>query len=257
MLGAVGHYAIMPYFWSLKIQFQKICHPANNTYFPVMEFFRKCLARGLTPGNVISWLSLESMRVFGAAFGTLRLRLKAALFGIKLGKGVTAHGPVGLLRWPGGVISIGDNVSIISSWRRATACALAFPARLRVFGPGAAIEIGPGCELSGASITARSKTIKLGRDVMLAPNCIIVDSDFHAPWPSQGRKTDPGLENDAEVIIGDNVWIGMNCIILKGVHIGNGAIIGAGSVVTRDVPANALACGAPARVVKTFAREFA
>ncbi len=215
-----------------------------------MEFLRKCLERGLTPANVISWTSLEFMRRFGIAWGTLRLRLKARLLGVELGRNVTAHGAVGLLRWPGGRISIGDDVAIVSSWRRATACCLAFPSRLRVFGPGASIEIGSGCQLNGSSITARSKTISLGRNVMLAPNCIIVDSDFHAPWPPETRRTDPGMERDAHVSIGDNAWIGMNSIILKGVAIGAGAIIGAGSVVTRDVPPNRVACGAPAKVIR-------
>ena len=79
---------------------------------------------------------------------------------------------------------------------------------------------------------------------------IIVDSDFHAPWPVSERPLNPGLENDRPVRIGDGAWIGMHSIILKGVTIGDGAIIGAGSVVTRDIPANAVACGSPARVVR-------
>jgi acetyltransferase-like isoleucine patch superfamily enzyme len=54
------------------------------------------------------------------------------------------------------------------------------------------------------------------------------------------------------VIIEDNVWIGINCIILKGVKIGKNSAIAAGSVVTRSIPANCLAAGNPARVVKTF-----
>lgn len=213
------------------------------------------MERGLSPANVLSWSALETMRVFGVCWGTMRLRIKAAFLGVELGANVTAHGPVGLLRWPGGRICIGDNTAIISSWRRATACALAFPTRLRVFGPGAAVEIGPGCQLSGASITARSKAVVLGRNVMLAPNCIIVDSDFHAPWPPERRQLDPGLENDAGVSIGDYAWVGMNSIILKGVSIGEGAVIGAGSVVTRDVPANCVACGAPARIMPQHHHE--
>ena len=197
-----------------------------------MEFFRKALARGLTPANVASWASLEAMRCFGLCFGTLRLRLKARLLGVELGPGVTAHGPVGLLRWPGGRIRIGAGARLISSWRRATACALAWPVRLRVFGPGACIDIGEGAELSGTSITARSTAIRVGRGALIAPNCVIVDSDFHAPWPPEARATEPGLERDAPVSIGE------------------GAIVGAGSVVTRDIPPRTLAAGAPARVIR-------
>lgn len=178
------------------------------------------------------------------------MRIKARLLGIDLEPQVTAHGSVGLLRWPGGRIRIGEGTSLISSWRRATAAALNHPVRLRVFGPGAAIDIGPQCQLSGTSITARSQTIRLGCQVMLAPNCTIVDSDFHAPWPPEARIHAPGLENDRPVVLEDFVWVGMNSLILKGVTIGAGAIIGAGSVVTRSVPPCCLAAGVPARVLR-------
>lgn len=215
-----------------------------------MDIFRKALQRGLTPANVAAWASLESLRCFGVCWGTLRLRLKARLLGVELGPGVTAHGPVGLMRWPGGAIRIGAGVSLISSWRRATAACLAWPVRLRVFGPGACIEIGAGTQLSGTSITARSTAVRLGRQVLVAPNCVIVDSDFHAPWPPEARATEPGLERDAPVTIGDHAWIGMQSIILKGVTVGEGALVGAGSVVTSDIPPRCLAAGAPARVVR-------
>ena len=220
-----------------------------------MEILRKALERGLTPDNVVSWASLEFMRCFGLGWGTLRLRLKARLLGVELGKGVTAHGPVGLLRWPGGRISIGSGVSLISSWRRATASALAWPVRLRVFGPGASIDIGEGAQLSGTSITARSTAVRIGRKALIAPNCVIVDSDFHAPWPPESRADSPGLERDAPVSIGDHAWLGMQCIILKGVTVGEGAVVGAGSVVVKDIPPRCLACGAPARVLRALGPE--
>ncbi len=213
-------------------------------------FLAKALERGLTPSNVVSWLCLQAMRLSGRALGTLRLRCKARLLGVRLGAGVSAHGPVGLMRWPGSRIEIGEGVSIISSWRRSTAACLSHPARLRTFGPGAAITVGPDCELSGTSITCRSTSVTLGRGVMCAPDVIIVDSDFHAPWPAERRRSDPGLERDRPVVVGDHAWIGMRAIVLKGVTIGAGAVIGAGSVVTRDIPPNAVACGAPARVVR-------
>lgn len=215
-----------------------------------MSFLRKALKAGLSPGNICSWLSLEMMRHSGVIFGSLRFYCKARLFGIRVGKEIRAHGPVGLMRWPGSKIIIGNKVSFISSWRRSTAACLAFPVRLRTFFPGALIEIGDNCELSGVSITARSTSIKLAKQVLVGPNTIITDSDFHSPWPAQERAANPGIERDSPVTIEDYAWIGMNCIILKGVTIGSGAIVGAGSVVSRDVPPNCLACGNPARIVK-------
>lgn len=215
-----------------------------------MDFWKKAISRGLSPSNIICWTLIKCGDFLGSLWGTVRLRLKAPLLGVKLGANVKAHGSVALVRWPGGEISVGDNVSIISSWRRATASALAHPTRLRVFGSGAKIEIGDGCQLSGASITARSRLIRLGKGVLLGPNCVIVDSDFHRPWPASSRAEEPGYENDAPVYIGDYAWIGMNSIILKGVSIGEGAIVGAGSVVSRSIPDNCVACGRPARVTK-------
>ena len=214
------------------------------------EFVRKALDRGLTVPNVASYLSLDIMRRWGVVWGTCCLGLKARLLGASLGHGVTAHGPVAIMRWPQSRIVIGNDVHLISSWRRATAAALSHPVRLRTFGPDALISIGEGCELSGTSITCRSTSITLGKKVLVAPDVIIVDSDFHAPWPMESRSTDPGLENDRPVVIEDYAWIGMRSIILKGVTIGRGAIVGAGSVVTRDIPPFAVACGSPARVVK-------
>ncbi|MDR3357616.1 MAG: acyltransferase [Desulfovibrio sp.] len=211
---------------------------------------RKALEFGLGPTDITSYACLEIMRAWGKAWGTARLRFKAFVLGVELGPGVSAHGPVGLLRWPGGSIRIGAGVSLISSWRRATAATVGAPVRLRVFGPGAAIEIGEGAQLTGSSVTARSTRVVIGRKALLAPNCVVVDSDFHAPWPPEERADNPGYAHDAPVVIGDYAWIGMNSLILKGVTIGEGAVVGAGSVVCRDVPPRCLAAGAPARVIR-------
>ncbi|MBR4741657.1 MAG: acyltransferase [Desulfovibrio sp.] len=211
------------------------------------NLLKKAQKIGLSPGNVLSYLSLKAMDAMWGV-STLSFYCKAALLGVRLGKNVRCHGSVGLLRWPSGTITIGNNVSFISSWRRATATTTFAPTRLRVFGTGA-ITIGDGCELTATSITARSTEISLGKNVLIGPNSVIVDSDFHAPWPPEERSINAGIERDQAVHIDDYVWIGMQCIILKGVHIGKGAIIGAGSVVTHDIAPNTVACGVPARSI--------
>ena len=216
------------------------------------SFLQKALARGLSPQNIISYIHLRLSRSLCGCWGLLRLRLKAALLGVHVGRGVQCFGTVILGRWPGSRIDIGDGASLVSSAQRATAATVHAPVRLRTHGPEARIILGEGVELSGTSITARSQTIRIGRHAMLAPNCIITDSDFHAQWPPERRHLDPGYENDAPVHIGDHVWIGLNCIILKGVTIGEGAIVGAGSVVTHDVAPRTLVAGTPARFIRNL-----
>lgn len=85
--------------------------------------------------------------------------------------------------------------------------------------------------------------IEIGNDVAIAENVTIRDSDNH----NVGNQT---KEVSQPITIGNHVWIGMNVTILKGVTIGDGAIIAAGAVVNKDVPANALAGGVPAKIIK-------
>lgn len=91
-----------------------------------------------------------------------------------------------------------------------------------------------------------SESISIGSNVKIAPNVSIFDSDFHKILPSNG-KTQP-------IEIQDNVWVGMNSTILKGVCIGEGSIIAAGSVVNRDVPRRSMVAGVPAKVIKKEVR---
>jgi len=151
---------------------------------------------------------------------------------------------------PGSQIILGRRVILVSSSSRATAATLYAPVRLRTLSSTAAIIIGDGVGLNGTSITARSRTIRVGDDTMFAPNVTVIDSDYHAEWPPEGRATSPDLDKDADVIVGRNVWVGMQSILLKGTTIGDGAIIAAGSVVTGHIPPNVLAGGVPARVIR-------
>lgn len=86
--------------------------------------------------------------------------------------------------------------------------------------------------------------IEIGKNVAISENVVIRDSDNHQITSHQHNPT-------AEIIIKDNVWIGMNVIILKGVTIGEGSIIGAGSIVTKDIPPYSIAVGSPAKVIKS------
>ncbi|EGY25567.1 bacterial transferase hexapeptide family protein [Desulfovibrio sp. A2] len=216
----------------------------------ITKALRKVREEGLTPRDIVSYGCMAVHRNASCLWGTARMRLKAALFGVRLGHGCECCGPIILQRWPGSRIELGRGVGIISSSRRCTSATIHAPTRLRTFAGSAAILVGDGVTMNGTAITARSRTIRIGRGTMIGPNCVITDSDFHAPWPPETRLTTPAFERDRDVTIGDNVWLGMRCIVLKGVTIGDGAIVAAGSVVTRDVPPATLVAGTPARVVR-------
>lgn len=107
---------------------------------------------------------------------------------------------------------------------------------------GAKLTLGSGSINYGSSIECFNE-IEIGHDVEISENVFIRDSNNHTIIYDGYKKTAP-------IKIGNHVWIGMNCIILPGVTIGDGCMIGAGSVVNRDIPKNSLACGVPAKVVK-------
>ena len=111
--------------------------------------------------------------------------------------------------------------------------------RLECF-PGARIFIGNGTYLNRNTEVIAASEVRIGRDCKIAWDVVIMDTDLHAmgggPAPTR------------PVIIGDYVWIGCRAIILKGVTIGYGAVIGAGAIVTRDVPPYAIVTGPPASI---------
>ena len=88
--------------------------------------------------------------------------------------------------------------------------------------------------------------VLIGNDVLIGPN-ILITTVGH-PISPKGRRKHLGVT--CPVVIGDDVWIGGNVTILPGVTIGSNVVIGAGAVVTRDIPDNSLAVGVPARVIK-------
>lgn len=117
--------------------------------------------------------------------------------------------------------------------------------------------------LNGAIIMAEEK-VQIGSYCMVSWNVGIADGDFHPLEPAQriidaqaiapfleGRPPRPHLKT-APVILEDNVWIGMNATILKGVTIGKNSVVAAGSVVTKSIPPNVVVAGNPGVIVKEF-----
>lgn len=114
-----------------------------------------------------------------------------------------------------------------------------YPKKIRI---GDGVSINRGCELYAAHL-ATGGTITIGNNVALGPH-VKVFAGGH------DYNTLNLVDTAGPVVIDDFVWIGGNSTILPGVHIGEGAVIGAGSVVTRDIPSYSIAVGNPARVIK-------
>jgi len=107
--------------------------------------------------------------------------------------------------------------------------------------PNAKLELGSGYINSSVNINC-SKEIIIGYGVAIAENVVIRDSDSHY--------LSTASEMTEVIHIGNKVWIGINATILKGVKIGDGAVVAAGTIVTKDVPSKALVAGTPARIIK-------
>lgn len=107
-------------------------------------------------------------------------------------------------------------------------------------GEGAEMVLGSGFFNTGAMIVCMTR-IEIGEDCMFGEQVVIRDDDGHHL---------DGSPSGSPISIGDRVWVGMRAMILKGVTIGDGAVIAAGAVVTKDVPSCALVGGIPARVIR-------
>lgn len=134
-------------------------------------------------------------------------------------------------------VSIGKNSTLAINGK----FSVGFGSDIRVF-DNANLSIGSGY-LNGFVQVICAKNIQIGEKVAIARDVIIRDTDAHTI-------EDGKHEKNKEVIIGNHVWIGTRAIIMKGVHIGDGAIIAAGAVVTKDVPPNTIVAGVPAKVIK-------
>jgi len=116
---------------------------------------------------------------------------------------------------------------------------------------GSNIEVGKNCFINYNCTFLDNGKIRLGDNCLLAPNVSIYTAG-HTLHPDARRM---GYEYGRDVTVGDDVWIGGNTVILPGVHIGSNVVIGAGSVVTQDIPDWSLAAGNPCRVIRRITEE--
>lgn len=104
--------------------------------------------------------------------------------------------------------------------------------------------IGERCVLWAGNSTAR---ISIGRKALFAPNVVVTASNYGMVQGPVAIMDQPKDEKD--IVIGDGVWLGANVVVLAGATIGDGAVVAAGAVVTKDLPADCIAGGVPARVI--------
>jgi acetyltransferase-like isoleucine patch superfamily enzyme len=164
---------------------------------------------------------------------------------IKVGYHTKFYGITIFYRRPPSKIVIGDRCQFISNYTT-NLVGVNRKCIVATHSDNAVIQIGNECGFSGTVIGA-AKSIIIGNNVFFGANTLITDFDWHAVEPEL-RKT--GKPKSAPIVIEDNVWIGINTVVLKGVTIGQNSVIGANSLVVKDIPANVIAGGNPCKVIK-------
>lgn len=172
---------------------------------------------------------------------------------VKFGKNLNLYGIPVIFKKKGSQLNIGENCTIKSSFL-SNLVGLSQRTIIVTRTEEAKIEIGNNVGISGATIYAR-KGITIGDNTLIGGNVKILDNDFH-PIEVEARNLDIKEKiGTRKIKIGRDCFIGANSLILKGVEIGDGSVVGAGSVVTGKFPSNVIIAGNPARVIKRLERE--
>ncbi len=108
------------------------------------------------------------------------------------------------------------------------------------------IELGENFYMNVNCVILDEAKVTFGKNVFIAPGC----GFYTAGHPFDVAQRNAGLEYAKPISVGNNVWIGGNVVVLPGVTIGDNCVIGAGSVVAKDIPANSLAVGNPCKVIR-------
>lgn len=190
--------------------------------------------------NIPYFFDLISRKLF-VLVGKMNL-FRLAWWQVSIGSNSFFDGKVYINRFPKSQITIGHNCRFRSRVN-SNQIGINRPCALNTQTSEAIIVIGNNCGFSGTVIGA-FKHIEIGNNVKCGANTLITDSDWHLDDPRSGLS--------ADVIIGDNVWLGEGVRVLKGVTIGANSVIGAGSIVTKDIPANVIAAGNPCKVIKNI-----
>lgn len=173
-----------------------------------------------------------------------------AMIGVECGRNLKLTGLPFIYSHARGAIRIGSGVRMASS-ELGNILGISHRCILRTLNPTATIEIGDGVQMSGATIVAGQRVV-IEKNVFLGNNSTIMDSDMHPLDPVKRIAGSVEGIAVAPVTLEENVWLGMNAIVMKGVTIGRNTVVGAGSVVVQSLPANVIAAGNPAKIIRTL-----
>lgn len=183
---------------------------------------------------------------FSSRFVTIFVLIECYFDGINLGQNCKFYGFPKFTKNRKSNIFIGENCTFRSS-ATSNLIGINHPCIISAIGgQSSSIIIGSGSGFSGSTIGAFYK-IEIGKNVKCGANTLITDGDWH--------DDDPRSSPPKQIKIEDNVWLGVNVVVLKGVHIGRNTFIGANSVVTRDIPENVLAAGNPCRIIRPLSEN--
>ncbi len=176
-----------------------------------------------------------------------RARLLFALNGIAWGSAWRLYGVPIIQKHRDSQMAFGSGLNLRST-TRSNPLGPNRPVMLVTWQAGALLAVGRDFGMTGGSICA-AREIVIGDGVTVGANSILIDTDFHALDP-ECRLRGQDQAATAPVRIEDEVFIGMSCLVLKGVTIGRGCVVGAGSVVTNDLPSGWVCAGNPARPIR-------
>lgn len=174
-------------------------------------------------------------------------RVYCALAGVGWGDGWRLYGLPIIQKHRRSTLTMGPRLSLRST-ARSNPLGAHHPVIISTREAESVLIIGADFGMTGGSIVAAERIV-IGDRVTVGANCVITDTDFH-PLDAQQRQQNPQDGATRPVVIEDDVFIGMQCLILKGVTICAGSVIGAGSVVTRSIPPGVIAAGNPAKVIR-------
>lgn len=192
----------------------------------------------------------RSLKRLQERFWTVISRLQCHIWGVKIGENCKFWGRTYIRRTANSEISIGSDCRFRSAfWSNMVG--VNRPCFLSTLRPEAKIVVGDRTGLSGTVVSA-AKSISIGSNVLCGANVTITDTDWHNLNRAGEEELEDSDSSCAPVVIKDNVWLGLNVLVLKGVTIGENSVVAPNSVVTRDIPDGVLFGGQPAKFIKTI-----